>query len=162
MLEVEFESKDELLERCKKAASCLQCSLCAFECVVTKYFYEDDNTFVYDLFSEEAERNPHIWECLTCHKCALVCPNDFDPPELIQSLKERAFEKGYAPPSIYAEVESILTQGVAFQISSASKSLRAKLDLPDLKIDASDLRKLAQKTGLGEKIKELKGKRRAR
>lgn len=160
LLSIEFQARNQFLERLKVVEKCFKCGTCALACPVTRYGegYNPRETFVYDVFSSaEPAANQNLWNCALCHKCYEVCPQDVNLPKVIESLKEVAFENGWAPSSILALVESVIDTGTAFAITDASKRMRAELNLPSFAPkDVDDLRKIVKKTGLEGKLDRLK------
>jgi len=168
LLQIKFEARNKLLEKYPKIEKCLKCSLCAFKdgygCLISNYgvgvdgiHFDPVNTFIYNIFdAKEPVKNSNLWLCVSCHKCYEICPYDVNPTEVIEALKEAAFENGYAPKLILGEVNNILSSGMAFPISQSTHDQRSRLGLPSLeKIDASDLAKIARKTGLENKLAKL-------
>lgn len=163
LLSIEFQTRNELLERSKAAEKCFKCATCALVCPITRYGegYNPRETFVYDVFSSvKPAANQNIWSCAVCHKCYEVCPQDVNPPKVIESLKEIAFEKGWAPPNVVALVESVIHTGRAFPVTDATKRMRAQLNLSPLAPEGvDDVREIAKNTGLEERLNKLKSKK---
>ena len=76
-----------------------------------------------------------------------------------EALKERAFEKGYAPPGVLAVVESVLRTGVSLPLTSATQRMRAELGLPPFAPQGlEELKAIARNAGLEEILQKLKTK----
>jgi heterodisulfide reductase subunit C len=163
LLSIEFQARNGILEISEAAEKCFKCATCALVCPVTRYGegYNPRETFVYDIFSSvKPAANQNIWSCALCHKCYEVCPQDVNPPKVIESLKEIAFEKGWAPPNVVALVESVIHTGRAFPITDATKRMRAQFNLPPLTSEGlDDLREIAENTGLEERLDKLESKK---
>jgi heterodisulfide reductase subunit C len=142
------------------AEICLKCGVCcnvSHSChVMYDGCFNPRYTFVYDcLRSEKGVENPNIWLCVSCHKCEETCPYDVSPIHLIEALKEYAMKHNTVNPMIKAEINQIISTGYALQITNASERMRESLNLkPVPKHAATDLAKLAAKTGLTKMIKE--------
>ncbi len=162
LLSIEFQARDQVLEKSKAIEKCFKCATCALVCPVTLYGegYNPRETFVYDVLgSEKPAANQNIWSCAICHKCYEVCPQDVNLPKVFESLKEMAFEDGLAPPSLVAVVESVIHTGLSFPLTDTCKTMRAQLDLPALAPKGvDDLGEIAKNTGLEEKLSRLKEK----
>ena len=156
ILTVESQARDQLLEKSKAVEKCFKCGTCSLVCPITRYGegYSPTETFVYDVFSSaEPAANPSIWSCAVCHKCYEVCPQDVNPPKIIESLKETAFENEGAPAGVTALVKSVINTGIAFPVTEATKRMRAQLNLPPIVPEEVDeLKKTAQNTGLHKKL----------
>ena len=165
LISIRYEATNELLEKYPKVEKCLKCGTCSVirgqSCHVMydKKQFTPTKTFVYDCFTaEEPTKNPNIWLCVSCHKCEEICPYGISPTEVIESLKEAAFEQGFTPHLIQEEVEQLLSTGLAFPIFPATNNRRTKLGLsPVKKTGVEELTKIAKETGLKRKLAQLKG-----
>jgi heterodisulfide reductase subunit C len=107
---------------------------------------------------DSPSENPNIWLCVSCHKCEELCPYDVSPIRFIESMKAEAFENGRAHPVIFGEVANIVSTGFAFPLTASSRRQRQQLGLEPLDESAAeDLMKIAEKTGLSEKIDQYRG-----
>ena len=171
LLQISYETREKLLKHYPKIETCLKCSLCAFKdgygCYISNYGVGADgakfsalDTFTYNVFgAKEPVRNPNLWLCVSCHRCHDICPYDVNPTEVIESLKAAAFESGNAPDLIRGEVSSVLSTGFAFPIVESQRAQRSRLHLPTLETPPlEDLAKIAKKTGLEDKLAELRKK----
>lgn len=160
LLSIEFQARDQLLERSKAIERCFKCGTCALVCPVTRYGegYNPRDTFVYDVLSSgEPATNQNLWSCALCYKCYEVCPQDVNIPKVFESLKEIAFENGWAPANVVALVESVIRTGTSFPITDACRRMRAELNLsPFAPKGIGDLREIAKNTGLEGEIDRLK------
>ena len=170
LLQISYEARDKLLKRYPKIEICLKCSLCAFKdgygCYISNYGIGLDdllqfsalNTYTYNVFGhKEPIKNPNLWLCVSCHRCHEICPYDVNPTEVVEALKAAAFEGGYAPDTIVGEIGNILSTSFAFPIIQSQQVQRSKLGLPALdKVGLENLAKIAEKTGLKDKLKMMK------
>jgi len=158
LLTIEFEGRNELLERYPMIERCFRCSVCALVCPI-QYLeeYSPTSSYVYDLFTcENPLTNPNLWSCAACHKCHEICPQDVNPAKVFTNLKELSFEKGVAPQGIKALVNAVITTGLSFPITSATQRLRETLHLSPLACKAQEeIQLIIKKTGLEEKIRTL-------
>jgi len=159
VLKVDYQS---LMDRRPNADICLKCGVC---CVANDFFchaqfdsqFNPKNTFVYNcLEPDKPEENPNIWLCVSCHKCEEACPYDVSPVEFIESIKKKAFDKGNSHAGIIGEVDAIISTGFAFPITSRTGRTREGLGLEAFEPDAEDIKIIAEKTGLLEKIEKIK------
>ena len=151
---------DSIEDRLNTAEICLKCGVCcnvSHSChVMYDGRFNPRYTFVYDcLRSEKGAENPNIWLCVSCHKCEETCPYEVSPIHLIEALKEYAMKRSTVNPMIKAEVNQIISTGCALQITNATDRLRQNLNLKPVPMQAaSDLAKIAEKTGLAKIFKE--------
>lgn len=158
---------DESLSVVEASEICLKCGVC---CVVKEHSchaqldsqFSPKYTYVYDcLGADSPSKNPNIWLCVSCHKCEELCPYEVSPIQFIESMKAKAFEDGLAHPVIFGEVANIVSTGFAFPLTASSRRQRQQLGLEPLDESAAeDLMKIAEKTGLSEKIDKYRGEAR--
>lgn len=140
---------------------CLKCGVCCNVAHSCHVMYDTGRfnpryTFVYDcLASDQGSSNPNIWMCVSCHKCEETCPYEVSPIHFIEALKGRALAGGFVHPTIRAEVAQVVATGFAFQVSGSTERQRQALNLKPLPTKPlTDLAKIAEKTGLAERLKE--------
>jgi heterodisulfide reductase subunit C len=163
-VEIKYKAKDKLLKKYPKIEVCLKCNTCALvDPVIYANGFSPTNTFINNVFSAtEPEKNPNIWLCVSCHKCEEICPYEVKPIEVIEALKDEAFEKGYAPEVIREEINQVLTTGYAFPIFQSLayiNRIRGNLELKTLgERKVEDIKKIVRKTGLETKMAGGKSK----
>ena len=163
-LKVEYKAKNKLLEKYPKIEVCFKCNTCApVDPVIYANGFSPTNTFISNVFSAtEPEKNPNIWLCVSCHKCEEICPYEVKPTEVIEALKDEAFENGYAPEAIREEISQVLTTGYAFPILrslSYINRIRGQFGLKALgERNVEDIKKIVRKTGLENKMAGGKSK----
>ncbi|MBS7632818.1 hypothetical protein KEJ15_04245 [Candidatus Bathyarchaeota archaeon] len=163
-VQIQYKAKDKLLKKHPKIEVCLKCNTCALvDPAVYANGFSHTNTFINNVFSAtEPEKNPNIWLCVSCHKCEEICPYEVKPVEVIEALKDEAFEKGYAPEAIREEINQVLTTGYAFPIFQSLgyiNRMRGNLGLKPLEErKVEEIKKIAGKTGLEAKMERGKAK----
>jgi len=155
---------DDNLSIVEASEICLKCGVC---CVVKGHSchaqldsqFSPKYTYVYDcLGMDSPSENPNIWLCVSCHKCEELCPYEVSPIRFIESMKAEAFDNGRAHPVIFGEVANIVSTGFAFPLTASSRRQRQQLGLEPLDESAAeDLMKIAEITGLSEKIDQYRG-----
>ena len=171
ILQISYETREEILRRYPKIETCLKCSLCSFKdgygCYISNYGigvdgakFSELDTYTYNVFGQqEPTKNPNLWLCVSCHRCYEICPYDVNPNEVVEALKAAAFETGHAPELIQGEIQNVLSTSYAFPIAQSQLTQRAKLGLPPLdKTGVDDLVKIARKTGLENRLAALEKK----
>jgi len=79
---------------------CYQCQKCTAGCPMTHamdYLPSQIMRMVQLGQEDELLTSKTIWVCLTCNTCSIRCPNDIDIALVIDSLRERAIQKGTRP-----------------------------------------------------------------
>ena len=164
MSDVNFELRHKILDFDPKFAKCFQCGVCTSSCVAVKCLgsekYSPRKTVLFGLCgSDTAYTNPSMWSCAMCHRCQERCPEDAHPAELFAMLKGMAYKKGVAPERVYQLVRAIIDTGSGFPVTPATNSIRKRLGLPEFaQPDTSDLKIIAEKTGLFDIERVLDGK----
>ena len=166
VIRVKYDADDNLT-LVEASEICLKCGVC---CVIKEHSchaqldsqFNPKYTYVYDcLGTDSPSENPNIWLCVSCHKCEELCPYEVSPIRFIEAMKAKAFEDGLAHPVIFGEVDNVVSTGFAFPLTASSRRQRRQMDLELLDESAAeDLRKIAEKTGLSEKIAKHRGKER--
>ena len=162
VISIKFEGLNEKLEKIPSVGRCFKCSVCS-SCPVTQFVEkyrtrkenQKDVTFVYDIIaSETPESNEHLWKCCICERCVEVCPQDFTPGEYFLRIKEKSFDEGKAPDSIYGLFKAILENGIAFPVSARTMKDREKLGLePIAEKPTEEIKTIMEKTGLISRLK---------
>ena len=159
LLRVESQARNQQLERGRSFEQCFKCGVCSLVCPITLYGegYTPRESFVYDVCrSADPATNPNLWSCSLCHKCFEVCPQDVNLPEIFETLKEAAFEKGCAPPSLVSLVELVIRTGSSFPFTASSKRMRERLDLPPFAPrNVDELATISRITGLEDILGKL-------
>jgi len=156
-ISVKYKAKNEILQKFPKVEICLKCNTCGLVCPVQYAGFSATETYVNNIFSAtEPEKNPNIWLCVSCHKCEEICPYEVKPTEVIEALKDEAFEKGYAPEAIREEINQVLATGYAFPIFQSLHFINRERERRGLKPlgdrNTAEIKKIAAKAGLECKI----------
>ena len=159
VLRANYRHPDGSKDMGRDAEICFKCGVC---CVIGGHSchaqfskeFTPTHTYVYDcLGSENPSENPHIWFCVSCHKCEELCPYDVSPIEYIENLKASALEQGRAPYIITEEMRQIIESGYAFPLTRTSRRLRDEVGMEPLSpMVAEELKILARMTGLLDKL----------
>ena len=160
-ISIEYKAKDDLLQRFPKIEKCLNCNTCTLVCPVQYAGFSPTDAYIKNVLSSpEPEKNPNIWLCVSCHKCEEICPYEVKPMEVIEALKEEAFEKGYAPESIREEINQVLTTGYGFPIFQSLSYINRERGRRGLQAlnerKGEEVRKIAKRTGLESKMAGVK------
>lgn len=135
---------------------CYQCGTCASSCPVAKVTpnFNPREVIKLSLLGEEKEilSGDAIWLCCSCYNCQERCPQKVEIADVIYSLRNIAFEKGYIPSIFSKFASALLEDGRIVKISKFVENKRADLGLPPLPTTGVEaLRKILSVTGFDKK-----------
>jgi len=115
---------------------CYQCGTCASSCPVAKITpnFNPREVIRLSLLGEKEEvlSGETIWLCCSCYNCQERCPQKVEVADLIYTLRNIAFEKGYTP-DIYSQFASaLLEEGRIVKVSKFVENKRPAVGLPPL------------------------------
>jgi heterodisulfide reductase subunit B len=130
---------------------CMSCQACADDCptamTVPEFHPEELVELLLENRLSEAIARPDIWYCMNCHECVQKCPQEFGMVKLIVRLKNLAFTAGNYPDVITRRISDLKASGYAFAPEPSTSTLRADMNLPELKLPKLDqLRKMIKTT----------------
>ncbi len=121
---------------------------------VSKYNVVDG--FISQLFgADENTALTDVWMCCACEKCIMICPQNAEPAEVFNNLKQLSYLKGKAPQSVYALAKQVLKTGMAYDIGAKLNADRKKFNLKELSINdqvSKELNTIAEKTALKTEV----------
>ncbi|MBN1551712.1 4Fe-4S dicluster domain-containing protein [bacterium] len=86
-----------------------------------------------------------IWLCAGCYTCQERCPQGVNIADLMMALRNIATREGYAPEPYHVQLNLLLEKGCLYEIDDFDNKKRVKADLPEIHIDARELRILQEK-----------------
>ena len=90
---------------------CYACGTCTLSCPVSEVEsdYSPRKIIHMILLGLKAEvlGSDTIWNCLTCYRCQVRCPQDVRYPEVMRVLRKMALEQGYVKPEFFNAVKEI-------------------------------------------------------
>ena len=121
----------------EKLKLCYSCGTCTGSCPVARVEPEQNPRRFIDavLNSEDIsvlQNYEPLWLCTTCYACEDRCPQGINITTLLIQLKNIAAKEGYVPPSIKAELETVIANGVTTPPSQSILKRREKLNLPEI------------------------------
>jgi len=140
--------------------SCYQCGTCASSCPVARVTDKFNPREVIKLSllgeKEEVLSGESIWLCCSCYNCQERCPQEVDIAEIIYTLRNMAFEKGYIP-NLYSEfAHAVMNDGRVAKISKFMEQKRSTIGLPPLQpTGMKAIRKILSTTGF-DKLQRAK------
>jgi len=100
-LEVKRDLAEEIKQHCHEDVNrCYQCLKCSAGCPMSSAMdYPPSQIMRMVQLGQEdiLLTSSAIWFCLTCNTCSIRCPNDIDIALVIDTLRERALQKGILP-----------------------------------------------------------------
>jgi heterodisulfide reductase subunit C len=87
-------------------ALCFQCAKCSSGCPISEEMDVLPHQVIHLAslgLTKRVLSTDTIWICANCYACAVKCPNDIDITGIMNSLKQKAIERGMEPsrPEIY-------------------------------------------------------------
>ncbi|MCQ2052739.1 MAG: 4Fe-4S dicluster domain-containing protein [archaeon] len=112
--------------------TCLDCGTCTENCPSARHGGIVPNLIIKNI--SEGKPPEHIWKCLQCYRCSMVCPVNIDVCGLICHLKNLAATNNDIPECF--------------------KRLSIQM-FKDLKMNPIDKRAIRQRTDLGLSVSEI-------
>jgi heterodisulfide reductase subunit C len=140
MAKVSFDFKSRLDEVIGGAGHslCFQCGACVGDCPAAQYSDRfNPRQIMLDAILGLTDRliteNSVVWECTNCCNCYEHCPQDVQPVEVINALKNMLHDAGLSPEKLGPLVDSVHKTGRTVMITDLIKKRRQELGLPELK-----------------------------
>lgn len=123
---------------------CFLCGTCAACCPVTAVDPRfNPRRILQNLRARrwgEVDKFPSTWFCADCLLCAERCPQGVRIPELIATLRRRAFVAGAGPAAPRREEESLSKFGRLYELTDFDRRRRARLGLPAIAPTIDEIR----------------------
>jgi heterodisulfide reductase subunit C len=139
VVRVDFQFRRELAEKIEGnlASFCYQCGACVGDCPSTTYGSEFNPREImlkvlYGLGEELMREDSVLWHCTNCYNCHERCPQEVKPVEVIISMKNMLFDRGFVPPTPAKVIRSFLETGRTAPVNPAVDKQRAKFGLPPM------------------------------
>lgn len=133
---------------------CFQCGTCSGGCPVFQVDpLRNPRATVEKLLLGDLDvlESDNIFYCTTCGTCSSRCPQQIDLPHLLIDLKNWVIaNRDKLPDHLKAEMEMLFKNGATAELSGMVAKRRAKLGLPDFKIEPSSIDEV-------QKIMEVSG-----
>jgi heterodisulfide reductase subunit C len=126
---------------------CYACGTCTLSCPVSEVESDYSPRKIIHMIllglKEEVLGSDTIWNCLTCYRCQVRCPQDVKYPEVMRVLRKMALEQGYVKPEFFNAVKEIdrVTQDIRQAI--LKKFIRKKNGITGN--DIREIRSIAEK-----------------
>ncbi len=111
---------------------CIDCRGCEHDCPSFKTLTGYDPTRINrDILDGKAESwltSTMIWQCLECHTCTEMCPQNYSWEKVMTALKSEAMRRGLGPKMVRKGIETFLRTG---RLGEPRPGARKSLGLPD-------------------------------
>lgn len=123
---------------------CYNCQACRNDCPMSLSFESYDPPLIIKMILdndvERAASSRIVWECLECHTCSELCPQNYSWETVLTTLKNLAIKNGASPQKV-KKAEDIFFK--TLRLGDPQEGIRKKLGLPPVKkVVASDFKKL--------------------
>jgi heterodisulfide reductase subunit B len=119
---------------------CIRCSACLDDCPPSKLGLMDPPKIFKQVISGNIDaviHDPSIWACLDCYTCLEMCPDRDGFVGNLKKLRNIASKAGCVPKG-FEHQEEVFKKNL--RVIPASKSKRKALGLPEVVMDADDLK----------------------
>ncbi|MFQ5711981.1 MAG: 4Fe-4S dicluster domain-containing protein [Candidatus Geothermarchaeales archaeon] len=149
---VEAEALDQTLVRKllrhlggENILACFQCSVCVAACPVRvlepRFNPRKLTKMVFLGMSDQLFKMSSLWLCSTCYSCQERCPQVVNPLEVMNAVKNMAFERGFTPQAAKKIAETVRSHGSIYPMDEYFNEKRVKRGLPKLKSKPDDVLK---------------------
>ncbi len=135
---------------------CFTCGTCTVTCPVFAVEEKFDPRKIIRMIllgmKEEVLTSTLIWLCSGCYSCHELCPRDVKITSVMACARNIAVREGHIPSGIKGGVDQLDKFGRLLEISEFENTVRTKKDIPELKENIPDVKKLLEKLGLFELV----------
>lgn len=131
----------------KEILACFQCGTCVASCPVRAIEDRYNLRRIMKMASlgmkDQILGNPFIWICSTCLLCNERCPQDVNPQDVMNVIKNMAVEEGKIPEKLKKIIDEIQKNGGRlYPIDEFIEVERKELGLPKIATELEEVRKL--------------------
>lgn len=136
---------------------CIECRGCEQDCPAFKVVKGYDPTRVNrDILMGKAEEwvaSDMIWQCLECHTCTELCPQNYSWEKVMTQFKAEAMRRGLGPKMVRKGIETFIRTG---RMGEPRISVRKGLGLPEPAQDGlRDFQRLVDALGVKGRLQGL-------
>ena len=135
----------------EKIVNCFACNTCTLSCPVRAVDDEYNPRSIIRLSlrgaKDEVLSSSFIWLCSSCYLCYERCPQDVRITDLMDAIKNIAARCGFVPETFKGQIELLKKHGRLYEVGDFENKKRAKLGLPEIKEEASQVEKIIEITG---------------
>jgi|GEM_PF-191168 len=112
--------------------ACIQCGGCTGSCPAGRRTALNTRRVIRKIqlgLKDDVLSSDDLWTCVTCYTCQERCPRQVMITDIIRTVRNMAFEKGFAKDRHMLVVRSFMKSGHAVPITDDIKKVRGKLGL---------------------------------
>jgi len=134
---VNFDFRRELAQKIEGdlASFCYQCGACVGDCPAATYGGEFNPREImlkvlYGLGDELLRKDSILWQCTNCYNCHERCPQEVKPVEVVISLKNMLYDRGFIPDTVGKVIKTFEQTGRTTPMNAAVQRQRDRYGLP--------------------------------
>jgi heterodisulfide reductase subunit C len=116
--------------------ACFECGQCVSVCPVRRVNSAfSPRKIMHMLFLGLLEgliQDEALWLCTNCYTCQEICPQGIKVAEIINTLKNISFRRGFSPPGVLKQSGEISGSGMLYRLDEFDMKKRKKAGLPML------------------------------
>lgn len=148
--EVSKESGGENIKRCFACGTCSV--ICPVFAVEERYDPRKIIRMIILGMEEEVVQTELIWLCSGCYSCYELCPRDVKLTNVMGAIRQIAVRRGLLPPGMKASVDQLEKFGRLTEVSEFENKVRAKKNIPELKVVIPEVKEILTKLGTRKAI----------
>ena len=142
----------------KNIKHCFSCGTCSVTCPVFEVNERYDPRKIIRMvilgMKDEILEDDMIWLCSGCYSCYELCPRDVKVTDIMGALRNIAVREGHVPFATKASVGLLEKFGRLLEVSEFENNEREKKGMPVLDLTIPEIKKLLEKSGVRDVVKE--------
>jgi len=138
--EVSMQSGGENIKRCFACGTCSV--ICPVFAVEERYDPRKIIRMIILGMKDEVLQSDLIWLCSGCYSCYELCPRDVKLTNVMGAIREIAVKHGYIPLAMKGSVDLLEKFGRLTEVSEFENTIRAKKQMPELKLMIPEIKEL--------------------
>ncbi len=135
---------------------CFACGTCSVICPVFAVEERYDPRKIIRMMilgmDKQVLQSDLIWLCSGCYSCYELCPRDVKLTNVMGAIRQIAVKHGFIPEVMKASVDQLEKFGRLTEVSEFENRVRAKKNMPELKPEIPEIKKLLVKLGTRKAI----------
>ena len=150
-LNTNFKNEIAKIHGAENIGRCFACGTCSVTCPVFAVEEGYDPRKIMRMvilgMKDEVLKSDLIWLCAGCYGCYELCPRDVKLTNVMSGLRQYAIREGIFPGVFRASVDLLEKFGRLTEVSEFENAVRAKKEMPELKLEIPEIKKLIEKLG---------------